>query len=124
MLRLFTCLLFLSAFAGLGSRVLMQPFVGESTCVPVKVSCEGHDHDHDHDHDAPADDSHGPHCPTTPHHHHTAQCGGGLWVIDETKDCRLVVLSGERTKWSHGDEPAPDGPVFVMDKPPLIQAVI
>lgn len=118
--RLIACLLFLSAIAGMGSRVLIQPFGAESSCVPVETSCDGHDHDHESDHHS--DDSHGPDCPATPHHHHSAQCSIGLLVVDDVKHCRLVSLRGQRTQWSHGDEPAPDGPVFSMDKPPLIQA--
>ena len=114
--RLIACLLFFSAFAGLGSRVLMQPFGAETTCVPGEVSCDGHDHDHD----TPADDSHGPDCPATPHHHHSAQCSVSLLVLDDVRHCRMAVLCGERIQWSHGNEPAPDGPVFTMDKPHLI----
>lgn len=118
--RLIACLIFLSAIAGMGSRVLIQPLGAEVGCVPVESSCEGHDHSHDHDHDSPSDDSHGPDCPATPHHHHGAQCATGILVMDDVKDCRLVALWGQRTQWNHGDDAAPDGPVFPMDKPPLI----
>ena len=40
--------------------------------------------------------------------------------MDDVKHCRLVALWGQRTQWNHGDDAAPDGPVFPMDKPPLI----
>lgn len=100
--------------------MLAQPFGVGLGCEPVSVACDGHDHPHDHD--TPEDDSHGPDCPSTPHHHHHgAQCSPGqLLVADEVKHCRLATLWVQRAHWSHGDEPAPDGPVFSMDKPPLI----
>ena len=113
--RLILALLVFGVFVGLGERVIAQ--VGGFT-VDIVVSddcCGSHDDHHSED-----DDHQGPHCPPGPHHHHTGSCFGGFLVVEDSGVCRLRATDCARTRWFHGDEETPEGPVLLMDKPPLI----
>ncbi len=118
---LLTWLMVLGVLAGLSSRGLA---IGHS---------HEHGHDHDHgsehgspchgheepDHDEPATDCPS-NCPPGDHHHHHACCGALPLAVDIAVGCRLPLPDSFLLGLQSLRLVPPDGPVFDLDKPPLI----
>jgi hypothetical protein len=118
--RFTTWLLVLGVMLGMGGRLLMAQGGQITPCVEVEHCCDA---DGDHHSSAPDehDDDHGPDCPPGPHHHHQGQCFvSGAMMAEAGTRCTLAVVEGGRTTLCFGAEKLPDGPVFSLDKPPLI----
>jgi len=65
-------------------------------------------------------DSHDEECPPTHHHHDgCVHSVAHAWLVDASP-VALANVSFELGRLDGGDELAPDGPVYVLDKPPLI----
>lgn len=114
-------LLVLGVFAGLSGRLLADFSVHEAVCDEVVECCDGHDAP-----EAPVDEEeeHGPDCPPGPHghhqHHHGSCCAGVAMTSEGDSICRLAAPREMRAGLAFGLEMAPEEPVFLMDKPPLI----
>jgi hypothetical protein len=116
---LLTWLMVLGVFAGLSSRVLA---IGHS-----------HEHGHDHasehgspchGHEEPAHDEPATDCPSDcppgEHHHHHACCVPLQLAVDPAAGYRLPVPESFLVGLLSLNLVPPDGPVFDLDKPPLI----
>lgn len=78
--------------------------------------------DQDHgDQAADPDQDHGPDCPTCPHDHHTHTCCHPAPIAgDEIVVAGLVPPYASLIGVAWPAVLPPDGPVFALDKPPLI----
>lgn len=118
--RVLSLLLLLGVFAGLWAGVVTRHAGHEVACETSEHCCES-----EHEGQAP-EEEHGPDCPPGPHehhHHHHSHgscCAGLAMVLEDGERCRLAVLVESRTAFCFRDERLPDGPVLLMDKPPLI----
>jgi len=102
----------LCVFAGLAAGMVHRSLHGAmDDCVTHSVSGHGHHDDHDghsHDHEGGS----------VPHQHTCCQPPSAdrateIISLPTSFQCMLVEISADRT-------PAPEEPVFALDKPPLI----
>ena len=107
----------LGVFAGVGMRALTLDADQTVTC---KAECHGTEHPTD---DGPCSDSHSSddECPTGPHHHHDGLCGhSSPMAVDFATGARLPLPDALLVGLQFSKLLTPEGPVFELDKPPLI----
>ena len=106
-----TWLLVFGVIAGLGGRVLALDHLHAEH---PDSECCGHDHGH-------SDDDSAPDSPRGQHDHHSHACCHPAPIVGEDiKGDRLPVLTHQWLRVTWWTDLPHDGPVFELDKPPLI----